>query len=358
MADYYELLGISRGASQEEIKKAFRKQAMKYHPDRNPGNKDAEERFKEIGKAYEVLSDPEKKKMYDQFGEAAFQTGGAGPGGFEDIFRGFTGSGGFGGGFEDIFESFFGGRASHQTPEVRGADLEASVSLELKDILRKQTVDLKIKRMEICSTCDGTGSKSKSQPEICAACHGSGRIQVSQGFFAITQPCPTCHGLGKTVKDPCPVCHGEGIQQKNSKVSVVIPAGVEDGMRLRVSGEGSAAPLNGPRGDLYIHLNVRNNTQFVREGSNLYAKLPLSFAKAVLGGEVEVHTLESKKKVKLPEGVQPGQKIKLEGEGLPDLRAHKRGNLFYEATIEVPKNINNKAKTILKEFGKAIGEKL
>lgn len=359
MADYYGLIGVSNSASQDEIKKAFRKQAMKYHPDRNPGDKEAEAKFKEIGKAYEVLSDPEKRKLYDQYGEAAFQGGAGAGGGFEDMFRGF--GGGFsGGGFEDIFESFFGGGGGRRRApqEVRGADIQAEVSIYLKDVLQKQTVDLKIRRAEPCESCDGTGSASKKAPVTCSTCQGSGHVQVSQGFFAMTQACPKCHGTGKMVSDPCGSCKGESTLIKTMPISAVIPAGVDEGMKVRLAGEGHAAPFKGQRGDLYLYIHVRNDSRFMRDHDNIYAKLNISFAKAVLGGEVEVETLESKKKIKLPEGVQPGQKIRLDGEGTPNVRSGRRGNLIYEAHIEVPKKVSGKAKDLLKEYAKEMKESL
>ncbi|MGL5955526.1 MAG: molecular chaperone DnaJ [Brevinema sp.] len=353
MADYYGLLGVSNSASQDEIKKAFRKQAMKYHPDKNSGNKEAEEKFKEIGKAYEVLSDPEKRKLYDQYGESAFQGNGgfSGAGGFEDIFRGFGG-----GGFDDIFENFFGGGGRKRPQEVRGADIQAEVSVHLKDILYKQTVEIKLNRAEPCGTCSGTGSATKKEPVACSTCHGSGRVQVSQGFFAMTQTCPKCHGSGKMVSDPCKTCKGESTVMKIAPISAVIPAGVDEGMKVRLSGEGHAAPFNGIRGDLYIYIHIQNDSRFMRDRDNLYAKLPLSFTKAVLGGEVEVETLETSKTIKIPEGVQPGQRIRLDGQGIPNVRSGKRGNLIFEAHIEVPKKVSGKAKDLLKAYAKEMRE--
>ncbi len=358
MADYYGLLGVSNSASQDEIKKAFRKQAMKYHPDKNPGDKEAEAKFKEVGKAYEVLSDVEKRKMYDQYGEAAFNgnagAGGFGGGGFEDMFRG---GGGFsGGGFEDIFESFFGGGRSRRPQEIRGADLQAEVAIHLKDVLNKQTIDIKIRRAEPCDTCAGTGSASKKAPITCSTCGGAGRVQVSQGFFAMTQPCPKCHGSGKMVADPCRTCRGESVVTKTVPISAVIPAGVDDGMKVRLSKEGNAAPFNGARGDLFIYIHVRNDSRFMRERDNLYAKLPLSFTKAVLGGEIEVSTLDAVKKIKIPEGTQPGQRIRLDGEGVPNVHSGKRGSLIFEAHIDVPKKVNGKAKDLLKAYAQEMKE--
>ena len=360
MADYYGLLGVTSAASQDEIKKAYRKQAMKYHPDKNKGDAESEAKFKEVGKAYEALSDPEKRKMYDQYGEAAFQNGGGGgAGGFGG---GFNGAGGFGGGFEDIFESFFGGGGgggrSQRPQQVHGADIQTEVSFQLKDVLQKQTVDLKVRRAEPCEKCDGTGSASKKAPTTCSTCRGAGRVQVSQGFFAMTQNCPKCHGTGKMVTDPCHTCRGESTVVKTVPISAVIPAGVEDGMKLRLAQEGHAAPFKGVRGDLFIHIRVRNDSRFMRERDNLYAKLPLSFAKAVLGGEIEVETLDSKKTIKLPEGVQPGQRIKIDGDGIPNVHSHKRGNLILEAHIEVPKKTSTKAKDLLKAYAQEMKEKI
>lgn len=358
MADYYQILGVDRSATQEDIKKAFRKLAMQHHPDRNPGNKESEEKFKELGKAYEVLSDPQKRQMYDQYGEAAFQGQGGGQGGgsYEDLFRGF---GGGGGGFEDIFESFFGGGGSRRRPrENRGGDIHAEVTLDLKEVLQKKNIDVKIRRLDPCTACEGTGSKSKAAPVTCSTCKGSGQVQLSQGFFTIAQPCPKCHGTGKMVADPCATCKGEGVSPQQDTISVVIPAGVDDGNKLRVGGEGHSAPMKGARGDLYIYINVRNHTPFLRDTVHLHAKLPISFARAVLGGEIEVATLEKPKKIKIPAGIQPGQKIKVEGEGLPEVHGTRRGSIFYEASIEVPRNINGKAKDALKEFAASLGEKI
>ncbi|MGL4393961.1 MAG: molecular chaperone DnaJ [Brevinema sp.] len=358
MADYYDLLGVSRSASQDEIKKAFRKQAMKYHPDRNPNDAEAEAKFKEAGKAYEVLSDPQKRQTYDQYGEAAFQQGGGGAGGFgggfEDIFRG-----GFGGagGFEDIFESFFGGGGGRsQAQSLRGSDVQTQVKFDLKDVLEKQTIDLKIRRAEPCGTCKGTGSKSQKAPTTCTTCRGAGRVQVQQGFFAMTQACPHCKGSGKMVADPCHTCRGESVVMESVPVSAVVPAGVDDGMKLRISGEGNAAPFNGPRGDLYIFISIRNHTKFMRDGDHLLAKLEISYARAVLGGEIEVQTLETPKKIKLPEGIQPGQKLKIEHAGIPNVRSGRRGHLYFEAYIEVPKKVSGKAKDLLKELAKEMKE--
>ncbi len=361
MADYYELLGVPRSASQDDIKKAYRKQAMKYHPDRNPGDKAAEDKFKEIGKANEVLSDPEKRQMYDQYGEAAFQGGagggGAYGGGFEDIFRGFGSSGA--GGFEDIFESFFSGGGRRQSQQaVRGSDIQAEITVSLKDALKKHTVSIKIRRAEPCGACDGTGSASKKAPVTCTTCGGTGRVQVSNGFFAMTEQCPKCHGTGKAVSDPCKVCKGESIVMQTVPLSAVIPAGVDNGSKVRLAGEGNAAPFKGQRGDLYIYIHIRNDTRFMREGDNLYAKLNISYAKAVLGGEVTVSTLENDKKIKIPEGVQPGQRIRLDGYGMPNVRSGKRGNIVFEASIEVPKRVSGKAKDLLKQFAKEMKEKL
>ncbi|MGL4561666.1 MAG: molecular chaperone DnaJ [Brevinema sp.] len=357
MADYYDLLGVSRSASPDDIKKAFRKQAMKYHPDKNPGDKEAENKFKEIGKAYEVLSDTQKRQMYDQYGEAAFQQGGGGSagfgGGFEDVFRG-----GFSGNFEDMFESFFGGSSRQRQAEIQGSDLQTKVTIDLKDVLQKQTVNLKIRRAEPCGTCKGTGSKSQKTPQTCSTCRGMGRVQVQQGFFAMSQTCPHCQGSGKMVSDPCHVCRGESTVIEQVSVAAVIPAGVDDNMKLRISGEGNAAPFHGSRGDLYIYIHIKNNTKFVRDGDHLLAKLSISYSKAILGGEIEIETLDSKKKIKLPESIQPGQKIKIDHAGLPNVRLGRRGNIYFEAYIEVPKKVSSKTKELLKLLAKEMKEDL
>lgn len=359
--DYYELLGVQRSASEDELKKAYRKLAMKYHPDRNPGDKVAEERFKEVSEAYEILSNPEKRKMYDQFGHAAFQQGAPGGGGggfggfdFDDVF----GGGNFGG-FEDVFDTFFGGgssrRRSRSPRKSRGSDIRADITMKLSDILHDKTLKIKVRRNEPCDACGGSGSKSgSSSSKTCPTCHGAGAVRTSQGFFTVQTTCPTCHGTGQVISDPCPKCNGTGVVEKDSLISVKIPAGVEDGMRLRVSNEGDTGPNNGGRGDLYVQIHVKNDTDFERRGNDLYAKKLVNYPKAVFGGEVLVKTLEGSKTIQLPAGIQVGHQLRLHGAGIPDIRTKIRGDIYYEVSIEVPKHLSKKAKDSLRQYAKEL----
>ncbi|NPV39619.1 MAG: molecular chaperone DnaJ [Brevinematales bacterium] len=354
--DYYQILGVARNASQEEIKKAYRKLAMQYHPDRNPGNKEAEEKFKEITEAYEVLSDPEKRRLYDQYGSAAFgQQGGFGGAGgfdFEDIFGGS--------GFEDIFASFFGGggRRSRRSGANRGGDIRADLTLDIRDILEEKTLKIKVRRKEACDVCHGTGSRSGNQSTTCPTCGGTGAVRVAQGFFSISTTCPQCHGTGRVISDPCPSCRGEGTVERESVISVRVPAGIDDGMKLRVAGEGDIGRNGGPRGDLYVVIHVRNTTDFRREGADLYGKVYISFPRAVFGGVVEVDTLNGKKRISIPAGVQSGHMIRLRHEGLPDIRTGERGDLYFEVIVKIPKNPSFREKEILREYARVIGEEV
>lgn len=363
--DYYEILGVSRSATDEEIKKAYRKLAMKYHPDRNQGDKAAEEKFKEINEAYEVLSDPEKRRMYDQFGNSAFSQAGFNPGDFRtnfdfnDIFD----SGTFGDAFEDIFSTFFGTRTSsrksrNRTQVFKGSDIRADITLNLTEILTDKTIKIKVRRNEVCETCHGTGSRGGASPSTCPQCGGSGMVRTTQGFFTISTNCPRCHGTGTIISDPCYTCKGNGVHEKEVQINIKIPAGVEDGMRLRISGEGDVGKFNGPRGDLYVVVHIKNDTNFERRGKDLYAQYKISFPKAVFGGQIEVDTLEGKKKVSIPAGVQPGYQIRLKNEGLPDIHSKIRGDLYYEIVINVPKNVYGREREILREYAKIIGEDL
>ncbi len=365
--DFYEILGVPRNANDDEIKKAYRKKAMQYHPDRNPGDKVAEDKFKEATEAYDVLSNGEKRKMYDQFGHAAFQQGGGGGAGgfqggfnFNDIFGGGMGGGGV---FDDIFDTFFGGGTRQRTREsgprrARGSDIRADINLDITDILNDKNLKLKVKRNEVCDTCHGTGSRSGKAPTACTTCGGSGAVRTSQGFFTVQTTCPACHGTGTQISDPCPSCRGHGLKEKDSVITVKIPAGVEDGMRLRVSGEGDVGKNGGPRGDLYVLIGVRNNTEFERDGKDLHAKLHISYPRAIFGGKIDVKTLEGSKSINIPTGVQVGHQIRLKGDGAPDIRSKVRGDIFYEVVIDVPKNMSAKAKSLLKDFSRELGEEL
>ncbi len=361
--DYYEILGVSRNATDEELKKAYRKLAMQYHPDRNPGNKEAEEKFKEINEAYEVLSDPEKRRMYDQFGHQAFGPGGFGHGGFgQDSGFGFDINDIFGdeSPFEDIFSTFFGGgsfgRRAKSTRKSRGRDIRADITINLTDLINDKNVTIKVRRNEPCSACGGTGSRSSSSSSTCPTCRGTGRVRNTQGFFTIETTCPKCHGTGTIVSDPCNVCHGESVVEKDVTLTIRIPAGVEDGTRLRVSGEGDAGQFNGSRGDLYVIIHVKNDTNFERRGNDLYGRLNISFPRAVFGGQIEVPTLTGKKKVNLAPGVQSGYQLRLRGEGLPDYRTKIRGDIYYEVHIDVPEHLTSKEKELLREYASLRGE--
>lgn len=366
--DYYEILGVSKTASAEEIKKAYRKLAMQHHPDRNQGDKASEEKFKEVTEAYEVLSDPEKKRMYDQFGHSAFTqqgfggagagAGGAGGFGFEDIFR----NTGFGG-FEDIFDSFFGGGRSRSqgrqsAAKPRGSDIRADINLEMSDILSDKNLKIKVRRNEPCDQCRGTGSKSGGASATCPTCHGTGVVRNTQGFFSVSTTCPKCHGAGTVISDPCTKCRGTGVTEKDEIITVKIPAGVDDGMRLRISGEGDIGHNGGPRGDLYVIIHIDNKTGFERKGADLFGKLKISFARAVFGGDVEVDTIDGKRKVNIPAGVQVGHQVRLRGDGIPDIRTKSRGDIFYEVVIDVPRHLNPGARKSLKDFAESMGENI
>ncbi len=357
--DYYEILGVSRNASDDEIKKAYRKLAMKYHPDRNQGNKEAEEKFKEINEAYEVLSDPEKRRMYDQFGHQAFAQGGFGSSttGFDfdlnDIFGESP--------FEDIFSSFFGGPFTRKDSRrrerrTRGSDIRADISINLSEILSEKNLTIKVRRNEPCSACSGTGSKNSSTPSTCPTCGGRGQVRTTQGFFTISTTCPRCNGTGTVISDPCHICRGKSVVEKDVNLTIRIPAGIEDGTKMRISGEGDIGEFNGVRGDLYVIVYVKNDTSFERQGSNLYCKLKISFPRAVFGGLLEVETLSGRKKINIPAGVQTGHQIRLKGEGLPDIRTKIRGDILYEIQIDVPKNPSLKEKELLRQYASLIGE--
>lgn len=365
--DYYDVLGISKGASDDEIKKAYRKLAMQYHPDRNPDDKVAEEKFKEAAEAYEVLSNNDKRKMYDQFGKSAFSQGAGAQGyrggfNFDDIFGGGGGGGGQGFGFEDIFDSFFGGggrrgaSGQRKSRKTRGSDIRADITLNITDVLHDKNLKIKVRRNESCDDCHGSGSKSGGGEKTCPTCGGSGMVRTTQGFFSVSTTCPTCQGAGTVVSDPCRKCNGSGVIEKDEIITVKIPAGVEDGMRLRISGEGDVGNQAGPRGDLYVLIHINNNTAFERDGSNLYGKLKISFPRAVFGGEVPVETLEGTKKIHIPAGVQVGHQIRIRGEGIPDIRTKTRGDIFYQVSIDVPRSVNGQEKRLLKEYAKMVGE--
>ena len=348
-ADFYETLGVSKGASDKDLKSAFRRLAMKYHPDKNPDDTDAERRFKEINEAYETLKDPQKRAAYDQFGHAAFEQGG--PGGFGSGFGG--GAGGFSDIFEDIFGEMMGGGRSRRNSggRERGADLRYNMEITLEEAFAGKTAQIRVPTSVQCEECSGSGAKPGSQPVTCATCHGSGRVRASQGFFSVERTCPTCHGRGETISDPCPKCSGQGRVTEERSLSVNIPAGIEDGTRIRLAGEGEAGLRSGPSGDLYIFLSVKPHEFFQRDGADLYCIVPISMTTAALGGQFDVVTLDgAKTRVKVPEGTQAGRQFRLKSKGMPVLRSSQTGDLYIQISIETPQRLTKKQRELLEEF--------
>ncbi|SSY70453.1 molecular chaperone DnaJ [Alysiella crassa] len=351
--DLYETLGVSSSASDEDIKKAYRKLAMKYHPDRNPDNKEAEEKFKEIQKAYDILSDSQKRATYDQFGSAAFENGGAGTGGFGGFGGGFGGAQGFD--FGDIFSQMFGGAAGGgaRQPNYQGQDLQYQVEISLEEAASGIRKQITIPTYEECDVCHGSGAKPGSQATTCSTCRGSGTVHVRQAIFQIQQTCPKCHGSGKEIKDPCNKCHGEGRVKTSKTVEVNIPAGIDDGQRIRLTGEGEPGMRGAPSGDLYIHVSVREHKVFHRDPNaptDLHCELPISFAIAALGGEVEVPTLDGKVKLNVPEGTQNGKRLRVKGKGMKSVRSSLVGDLYCHVVVETPVNLTERQKELLREF--------
>ena len=351
--DYYETLGVNKSSSDGEIKQAYRKKAMKYHPDRNKDDKQAEKKFKKINEAYYVLKDKEKKTQYDQFGHQAFEQGGAG-------FKDFN----FGGGFSDIFEEMFGdfdddvgsifggGRRSGGTKTKEyGADLRYDMEVSLEEIFSGKKIIIHVPTKIKCETCNGNGYEAGSKPETCPTCKGHGAVRASQGFFTIQQTCPDCRGEGQVIKNPCNLCSGTGRVDKKKSLSVEIPAGVEDGTRIRLSGEGEAGYQGGPSGDLYIFIKEKPHSIFKRDVENLYCKAPIPMIDATIGGSIEVPTLDgSIVKVKIPSGTQSGSNFRLSNKGLPRFRQSGNGDLYLEAFVETPVNLSSSQKDLLKKF--------
>ncbi|MDH4163695.1 MAG: molecular chaperone DnaJ [Nitrospirota bacterium] len=339
--DFYELLGVHKNASESELKKAFRKLAVQYHPDKNPGNKEAEEKFKEMSHAYEVLSDPEKRSYYDQYGVAPGSQG-AGPGGF--------GAGaGMGDIFGDIFGEFFGGGRG-RSRATAGEDVRYNLTISFADAAVGTSTKIRIPRWERCPDCDGTGARSKDSVSTCTQCRGTGQIRIQQGFFTMTRTCSRCGGEGRVITDPCKTCRGRKRVERERTLQVKIPAGVETGNTIRLSGEGELGEYGGPPGDLYIYLTVEEHPLFGRDGQNVILDVPLSFVQATLGTEIEVPTLGGAEKLKVPAGTQPGHVFRLRGKGFPHLRGSGAGDQLCRVTIEVPTKLSSKQKDLLKEF--------
>ena len=344
--DFYETLGVSRGASDAELKSAFRKAAMQCHPDRNPGDKASELRFKEVNEAYQTLTDAQKRAAYDRFGHAAFENGGGG-GGF-GMGEGFASS------MADIFDDLFGdvmGRRGRSSGRERGSDLRYNMEITLEEAFSGKTASLKVPTSVTCEACSGSGAKPGSKPKTCPTCGGQGRVRAQQGFFAIERTCPTCQGRGEIIDNPCSGCNGAGRVSRERTLSVNIPAGVEDGTRIRLAGEGEAGMRGGPPGDLYIFLAIRPHQFFQRDGADLYCRVPISMVQAALGGDISVHTLDGgESKVKIPEGTQSGKQFKIRSKGMPVLRARDFGDLYIQANVETPQNLTRRQRELLQEF--------
>jgi molecular chaperone DnaJ len=344
--DYYEVLGVNRDASEEDIKKAYRKLAMKFHPDRNPDSKDSEEKFKEAKEAYEILTEPDKRRAYDAYGHAGVnpQMGGMGEGG-----PGF--GGGFAEAFGDIFSDIFGaGQGRGRSSVFRGADLRYNLEVTLEQAARGTETKIRIPTMETCETCHGSGAKPGTQPKTCDTCHGQGNVRLSQGFFSIQQTCPACHGSGKTISDPCGTCRGAGRLKKHKTLAVKIPAGVDEGDRIRLSGEGESGVNGGPPGDLYVVMHLKEHSVFHREGDDLQCEMPISFSQAALGGEIEIPTLEGSAKIKVPPETQSGQVFRLRGKGIKGVRSTYPGDLLCAVVVETPVRLTDRQKEILREL--------
>jgi len=345
--DFYEILGVAKGASEEDIKKSYRKLAMKYHPDRNPDNKEAEEKFKEVKEAYEMLSNPEKREAYDRYGHAGVDPN-AGMGG------GFGGAGGFGDAFGDIFGDIFGGGARGGRgggPQVyRGADLRYNLEITLEQAASGYDTTIRVPSWDKCDTCHGSGAKPGTQPVTCSTCAGHGQVRMQQGFFSIQQTCPKCHGSGKIIPEPCAACGGAGRIKRNKTLEVKIPAGIDNGMRIRSSGNGEPGTNGGPPGDLYVEIHIKPHAVFQREGDDLHCEMPISFVKAALGGEIEVPTLGGKVSFTIPEGTQTGKTFRLKGKGIKGVRSGYSGDLFCHVAVETPVKLTDKQKDLLKEF--------
>ena len=362
--DYYEVLGVSRDATPDDLKKAYRKLAVKYHPDKNPGDKTAEEKFKEVSEAYDILNDADKRAAYDRYGHAAFAGGMGGPagggGGFHnpfDIFNEVFGGGG--GGAGGIFETFFGGgggRSRRADGPQRGADLRYGLEITLEEAAHGAQREIDYERQVSCKTCRGSGSSSGSGKKSCRTCGGVGQVIMSRGIFQVQQACPDCHGAGETVTDPCRDCRGTGMAKESARVRINIPAGIEDGSRLRSSGNGNAGLKNGPAGDLYVVIQVKQHEIFEREGDDLHCQMPLSFTAAALGGEIIVPTMGAKATVKVPAGTQNGTTFRLRGKGMKTLGSDHHGDLYVHVQIAVPTKLSAEQRAKLEDYAKSLGE--
>ena len=351
--DFYEILGVEKTATEAELKSAFRKAAMVHHPDKNPGDKAAEAKFKELNEAYQTLSDQQKRAAYDRFGHAAFENGGGG---------GFSGAEGFGASMADIFDDLFGGmmggRQNRRDGRERGSDLRYNLEIGLEEAFQGKTATIKLPTSIVCETCSGSGAKAGSKPKTCATCGGHGRVRAQSGFFAVERTCPSCQGRGETIDNPCGSCGGAGRVTRERTLSVNIPAGVEDGTRIRLTGEGEAGLRGGPSGDLYLFLSIKPHPFYQREGADLYGRVPISMVQAALGGEIMVPTIEGgEARVKIPEGTQSGKQFRLKAKGMPVMRTRDFGDLYIQVNVETPQNLTRRQREILAEFEKESSNK-
>ena len=347
--DYYETLGLTRGASEQEIKSAFRRLAKDFHPDRNPGDKGAEQKFKELAEAYEALRDPQKRAAYDQFGHAAFDGQGRAGHGFGPDFASSMSDI-----FDDLFGEFMGGRRGRRSGRERGADLRYNMEITLLEAFAGKPAQVRVPASVTCDACTGSGAKPGTHPSSCPTCSGAGKVRASQGFFTIERTCPACHGRGEVISDPCPECSGGGRVTEERKLSVNIPAGIEDGTRIRLAGEGEAGLRGGPGGDLYIFLSIRPHAFFQRDGADIFCRVPISITTAALGGEFQVPTIDGgKTRVRVPEGSQTGKQFRLKGKGMPVLRTNRLGDMYIQIVVETPMNLSRRQRELLEEFEKA-----
>jgi molecular chaperone DnaJ len=349
--DFYETLGVTRSCDEKTLKSAYRKLAMQFHPDRNHGDPSAETKFKEVNEAYEALRDPQRRAAYDRFGHAAFENGANGMGGFHADFAASMSNI-----FDDIFGEFMGGRrgANARSSRERGSDLRYNMEISLEEAYLGRTAEIEVPTKVTCATCAGTGARRGSSPKVCPSCEGHGRVRTAQGFFSIERTCPTCHGRGEVISDPCPDCSGTGRTTEERKLSVNIPAGIEDGTRIRLAGEGEAGLRGGPAGDLYIFLSITPHEFFQRDGADLFCRVPVSVTTAALGGEFEVPTVDGgRTRLRVPDGTQTGKQFRLKSKGMPVMRSTKVGDMYIQVVVETPRNLSRRQRDLLEDFEKA-----